>query len=142
MTEKRRKVFDSVRSTYDITILTETKFKPDQINSLRQEWNGESLHSVHQGTNAKAGVSILFKRGLAFKSIANGEDGEGRIIWAEIEISTKKLLVMGVYAPPERDAPEFFVKLFGMLDNRNYDHLIICVVKPRNWNFAEMLLSK
>ena len=67
MTEKRRKVFDSVRSTYDITILTETKFKPDQINSLRQEWNGESLHSVHQGTNAKAGVSILFKRGLAFK---------------------------------------------------------------------------
>ena len=33
--------------------------------------------------------------------------------------------MIGVYAPPERDAPEFFVKLFGMLENRNYDHLII-----------------
>ena len=63
---KRHKVFDGLK-TNDITILTETKFKADQIDSLKQEWHGMSVHSVSQSLNARSGVSILFKRGLAFK---------------------------------------------------------------------------
>ena len=121
---KRHKVFDGLK-TSDITILTETKFKADQIDSLKQEWHGMSVHSVSQSLNARSGVSILFKRGLAFKPIKEGCDDEGRIVWAEVEISTKKLLIIGVYAPSDKDDPAFFEKLFGMLEGRNYDHLVI-----------------
>ena len=83
---KRHKVFDGLK-TSDITILTETKFKADQIDRLKQEWNGMSIHSVSQSLNASAGVSILIKRGLAFKPVKEGWDDEGRIVWAEVEIS-------------------------------------------------------
>ena len=122
---KRHRVFNSVKTTCDITILTETKFKADQIQGLKQEWHGMSVHSVAQSQNARSGVSILFKRGLAFKPIDQGDDGEGRIVWAEVEISSKKLLIIGVYAPADKDDPEFFEKLFGMVEGRNYDHLVI-----------------
>ena len=122
---KRHRVFNSVKTTCDITILTETKFKADQIQGLKQEWHGMSVHSVAQSQNARSGVSILFKRGLAFKPIDQGDDGEGRIVWAEVEISSKKLLIIGVYAPSDKDDPEFFEKLFGMVEGRNYDHLVI-----------------
>ena len=125
MVSKRQRIFDSVRKTCDITILTETKFKADQVQDIKQEWHGMSVHSVSQSLNARSGVSLLFKRGLAFKPINQGDDGEGRIVWAEIEISTKKLLIIGVYAPSEKDDPVFFEKLFGMLEGRNYDHLVI-----------------
>ena len=122
---KRHTVFDSVKKTWDISILTETKFKADQLKGLKQEWDGLSVHSVAPTTNARSGVSILFKRGLAFKPLSQGEDGEGRIAWAEIEISTKKLLIVGIYAPSEKDDHVFFEKLFSMLEGRNYDHLVI-----------------
>ena len=113
---KRHTVFDSVKKTWDISILTETKFKADQLEGLKQEWDGLSVHSIAPTTNARSGVSILFKRGLAFKPLAQGEDGEGRIAWAEIEISTKKLLIIGIYAPSEKDDHVFFEKLFSMLE--------------------------
>ena len=74
---KRHKVFDSIKTTCDITILTETKFKADQVQGLKQEWHGMSVHSVSQSQNARSGVSLLFKRGLAFKPIDQGDDGEG-----------------------------------------------------------------
>ena len=70
MENKRHKVFNGLKITSDITILTETKFKADQITNLKkQEWNGKSVHSVSQGPNAKSGVSILFKKGLAFNPL-------------------------------------------------------------------------
>ena len=122
---KRHTVFDSVKKTWDISILTETKFKADQLEGLKQEWDGLSVHSIAPTTNARSGVSILFKRGLAFKPIRQGDDGEGRIAWAEIEISMKKLLIIGIYAPSEKDDHVFFEKLFSMLEGRNYDHLVI-----------------
>ena len=125
MVTKRHKVFDSIKTTCDITILTETKFKADQVQGLKQEWHGMSVHSVSQSQNARSGVSLLFKRGLAFKPIDQGDDGEGRIVWAEIEISMKKLLVIGVYAPSDKDDHVFFERLFGMIEGRNYDHIII-----------------
>ena len=99
--------------------------KTFSVQDIKQEWHGMSVHSVSQSLNARSGVSLLFKRGLAFKPINQGNDGEGRIVWAEIEISTKKLLIIGVYAPSEKDDPVFFEKLFGMLEGRNYDHLVI-----------------
>ena len=58
--DKRHTVFNSVKNTWDITILTETKFKADQIKKLDQEWDGKGVHSVTPSLTARAGVSILF----------------------------------------------------------------------------------
>ena len=122
--EKRKTLIESVKNTNDITIFTETKFRTDNIQTLRQEWNGKSIHST--ATNAKAGVSILFKKGLAFElSSSNDGDNEGRILWAEIKISSKNVLVIGVYAPADKDDPLFFEGLFSLLGRSNYDHVII-----------------
>ena len=123
--DKRQTVFNSIKITWDITILTETKFKAEQITRLKQEWNGMSVHSTSPTANAKSGVSILFKRGLAFNPVRTGDDGEGRIAWAEIEIGMKKVLIIGVYAPSEKDDHEFFEKLFRILEGCNYDHVVI-----------------
>ena len=122
---KRHTVFNSVKTSWDITILTETKFKAEHITSLKQEWNGMSIHSTSPTANARSGVSILFKRGLAFNPVRQGDDGEGRIVWAEIEIGMKKVLIIGVYAPSEKDDHEFFEKLFRILEGCNYDHVVI-----------------
>ena len=40
--EKRKTLIESVKNTNDITIFTETKFRTDNIQTLRQEWNGKS----------------------------------------------------------------------------------------------------
>ena len=123
--DKRHTVFNSVKNTWDITILTETKFKADQIKKLDKEWDGKGVHSVTPSLTARAGVSILFKRGLAFEFHQGGSDGQGRIVWAEISMNSKKFLVVGVYAPSDKDDPLFFEKLFGTLEGRNYDHVVI-----------------
>ena len=54
--EKRKTLIESVKNTNDITILTETKFRTDNIQTLRQEWNGKSIHST--ATNAR--LEFLF----------------------------------------------------------------------------------
>ena len=123
--DKRHTVFNSVKNTWDITILTETKFKANQIKKLDQEWDGKGVHSVTPSLTARAGVSILFKRGLAFEFIKGDSDGQGRIVWAEISMNSKKFLVVGVYAPSDKDDPKFFETLFDTLEGRNYDHVII-----------------
>ena len=109
--EKRKTLIESVKNTNDITILTETKFRTDNIQTLRQEWNGKSIHST--ATNARAGVSILFKKGLAFElSSSNDGDNEGRILWAEIKISSKNVLVIGVYGKPWCSIIDEFLEKF------------------------------
>ena len=143
MVTKRHKVFDSIKTTCDITILTETKFKADQVQGLQQEWHGMSVHSVSQSQNARSGVSLLFKRGLAFKPIDQGDDGEGRIVWAEIEISMKKLLVIGVYAPSDKDDHVFFERLFGMIEGRNYDHIVSRIFAMGNFSdISHIIISQ
>ena len=98
--DKRKTLIESVKNTNDITIMTETKFKTENIQTLKQEWNGLSIHST--ATNARAGVSILFKKGLPFElTSSNDGDNEGRTLWAEIKISSKNVLVIGVYAPAD-----------------------------------------
>ena len=122
--DKRKTLIESVKNTNDITIMTETKFKTENIQTLKQEWNGLSIHST--ATNARAGVSILFKKGLPFElTSSNDGDNEGRTLWAEIKISSKKVLVIGVYAPADKDDPLFFENLFSLLGKSNYDHVII-----------------
>ena len=56
MVAKRRAIFNSIRHTTDITILTETKFKHDNLAIYKREWGSGMLTSCTPEVTAQAGV--------------------------------------------------------------------------------------
>ena len=89
----------SIRHTTDITFLTETKFKKSDLPIYKREWRAGLLASCTPEVRAQAGVALLFRKGLAVTFLGDGNDRNGRVVWALVEINTKKLLIIGVYAP-------------------------------------------
>ena len=76
----------------------------------------------------------MFRKGLAINFIGEGgKDKNGRVVWSLVEINTKVLLIIGVYAPSQGDNPEFFKdEVFPILDSADYDHVII----GGDWNLG------
>uniref|UniRef100_H3A3P4 exodeoxyribonuclease III n=1 Tax=Latimeria chalumnae TaxID=7897 RepID=H3A3P4_LATCH len=68
-------------------------------------WSTESSFS-----NKARGVAILIKKNIPFKELKIIRGGEGRLIMILIEIKSKKLLLVNIYAPVEGD-PQFFYRL-------------------------------
>ena len=133
MVAKRRAIFNSIRHTTDITILTETKFKHDNLAIYKREWGSGMLTSCTPEVSAQAGVAILFRKGLAVNILADGKDKDGRVVWALVEINSKKLLIIGIYAPSKGDDPKFFKDIvFPILSKAEYDHVIIA----GDWNLG------
>ena len=89
--EKRKRIFDSVRGTTDITILTETKFKKSELDNYKQDWSSGLLASCTPELHAQAGVALLFRKGLAVDIINQGHDKNGRVVWALVEIYAKTI---------------------------------------------------
>ena len=130
---KRRSIFNSLRNGTDITFLTETKFKQSELSTYKGEWGSGFLASCTPQVRAQAGVAILFRKGLAITFHGDGKDKNGRVVWALVEINTKMLLIVGVYAPPQGDNPDFFKDdVFPILDDLDYDHVII----GGDWNLG------
>ena len=129
--QKRQAVFNSLRSVVDITILTETKFKDEDLDEHRREWNSAMFSSCTAEDRAQSGVSILIRRGLDIEiseeeGIGHGRDDNGRIVWILGKIRSKTLLIIGVYGPPQGDDDTFFNdQLFPILRNKTYDHVIM-----------------
>ena len=133
MVAKRRAIFNSIRHTTDITILTETKFKQNNLAIYKREWGSGMLTSCTPEVSAQAGVAILFRKGLAVNILADGKDKDGRVVWALVEINSKKLLIIGIYAPSKGDDPKFFKDIvFPILSKAEYDHVIIA----GDWNLG------
>ena len=133
MVAKRRAIFNSIRHTTDITILTETKFKHNNLAIYKREWGSGMLTSCTPEVTAQAGVAILFRKGLAVNILADGKDKDGRVVWALVEINSKKLLIIGIYAPSKGDDPKFFKDIvFPILSKAEYDHVIIA----GDWNLG------
>ena len=133
MVAKRRAIFNSIRHTTDITILTETKFKHNNLAIYKREWGSGMLTSCTPEVSAQAGVAILFRKGLAVNILADGKDKDGRVVWALVEINSKKLLIIGIYAPSKGDDPKFFKDIvFPILSKAEYDHVIIA----GDWNLG------
>ena len=131
---KRRSIFNSISHGTDITILTETKFKKSDLSIYKREWGSGMLVSCTPELRAQAGVAILFRKGLAITFPGGGgTDQNGRVVWTLAEINTKKLLIIGVYAPSQGDEPKFFKDdVFPILDKVNYDHVVI----GGDWNLG------
>ena len=60
------------------------------MNTYKQDWNSGLLASCTSEPRAQAGVAILFRRGLAVDIINHGQDSNGRVVWALVEIYAKK----------------------------------------------------
>ena len=132
-TEKRRRIFNSIRHNNDIVILTETKFKSNEMNTYKQDWNSGLLASCTSELRAQAGVAILFRRGLAVDILSHGQDSNGRVVWALVEIYAKKILIIGVYAPAQGDNPKFFTDdVFPILGKVTFDHSVL----GGDWNLG------
>ena len=52
-----------MRSTVDLTILTETTYKDEDLDEYRREWNSAMYSSCTAEDRAQSGVSILLRRG-------------------------------------------------------------------------------
>ena len=92
------------------------------------------ISSVAAGATANRGVSILLKRGFPGNLLESGTDTQGNMAWVIVEISGKKVLVIGVYGPSEStDNPDYFINnLFPVIDEKEYDHLIAA----GDWNIT------
>ena len=129
---KRRGIFNSLRNI-DISILTETKFKRSDLDIYKREWGPGFLASCTPELRAQAGVALLFRKGLAIDVKSTGSDLKGRVVWAKVEINTKTILIIGVYAPSQGDDPKFFKdEVFPILDNAEYDHVVL----GGDWNLG------
>ena len=70
--------------------MTETKFKKSDLDIYKREWGPGFLASCTQEIRAQAGVALLFRKGLAIDVKSTGGDLKGRVVWALVEINTKK----------------------------------------------------
>ena len=78
-------------------------------------------------------MAVLFRKGLAITFHGDGKDKNGRVVWSLVEIDTKMLLIICVYAPSQGDNPNFFKDdVFPILDNVDYDHIVIV----DDWNLG------
>ena len=104
------------------------------MSTYKGEWGSGFLASCTPQVRAQAGVAILFRKGLAINFIGEGgKDKNGRVVWSLVEINTKVLLIIGVYAPSQGDNPDFFKdEVFPILDDVDYDHVII----GGDWNLG------
>ena len=129
--QKRHAVFNSIKSNVDITILTETKFKYEDLDEHRREWNSAMYSSCTAEDRAQSGVSIMIRRGLDIEineeeGIGHGRDENGRVVWILGKIRSKIILIIGVYGPPQGDDETFFNnELFPILRSKTYDHVIM-----------------
>ena len=83
--------------------------------------------------HAQAGVAILFRSGLAVDIKVEGKDRNGRIVWTLVEIYAKRILIIGIYAPPSGDNPNFFQnEVFPVLDTVEHDHVVL----GGDWNLG------
>ena len=110
--EKRRRIFNSIRHNNDIVILTETKLKKNEMNTYKQDWNSGLLASCTSEQRAQAGVAILFRRGLAVDIINHGQDSNGRVVWALVEIYAKKFSSLEYMHLPRVTTQNFSLKTF------------------------------
>ena len=91
-------------------ILTETKFKSNEMNTYKQDWNSGLLASCTSEPRAQAGVAILFRRGLAVDILSHGQDSNGKVVWALVEIYAKKFSLY-TRSPPQARAIKLRIAL-------------------------------
>lgn len=120
---KRSKVLSHLKSlSADVIFLQETHLKPESKDKLRCRWIG-SVYQSNFSVKAR-GVAILIRKGVPFKLKTLKADKEGRYIILSGEIFSFHITLVNVYAP-NYDDPDFYKKVFALIDNMSQTNLII-----------------
>ena len=109
--EKRKAVLNCLyKSEADICFLQETYSTPENVNTWKQQWKGDTFFA--HGNSHSKGTMILVKEQLDFKLISLKTDSLGRYIFLETEIQDSSFFLLNIYAPNKcAEQCVFFSKL-------------------------------
>ena len=119
---KRRAIFNYYRARSEIVCLQETHCTKDKENIWRNEWRGEIL--FNHGTTDACGTAILLKPGIDITVVKTISDNDGRILIAQLKYGENIFSLCCLYAP-NKDNPEFFIKLCKLLEMTNEHRIIV-----------------
>ena len=122
-----KKRFDVLNylSTMDANIicLQDTHWTANDEKILKQMWKGNAILNGFS-TNSR-GVAILLNTNFEYKIISEYKDEDGRLIALDINLTEFSIRLITVYSP-NKDTPNFFNNLNGLLDENTQDYLFIC----------------
>lgn len=124
---KRKKIFNKlVKEQGDIICLQETHIKERDYRLLKHSKLGKLYYAADK-ERKKKGITIYIKQNIYSKLIKSDE--EGRLLMVETQINQKKTLVIGIYAPNDKQET-FYRKLYKEPIIREYEN--ICLVGDFN----------
>ena len=114
--EKQKDIFDFLRrKKLDIVFLQETHCKTESENLIRSIW-GYNCFICGQ-SNARKGVAVLFRNSFTYKIHNIYKDNEeGSFLVLDITIFNERFTLANIYGPSEGDRPEFFAKIFDLIE--------------------------
>ena len=108
---------------YDICFLQETHLLTRTENHVRSEW-GYNVWLAGATTNAN-GVAILFSPTFEYKLYDAHRDPNGCYIALDIELLNKRITMINIYGPSDRDTPEFIDKIIQVINDIGNDNIIV-----------------
>ena len=127
---KRRDVFKWLREhKYDICCLQDFHCTNELENVYRSEWGGNCLFSNY--SSASRGVAILFNGNFEYHLHDNIKDPQGNYILLDISINKQRFTFGSIYGP-NKDCPNFFVKLFEEIECFQNASIVLC----GDWNIV------
>ena len=120
---KRKSIFHYLKDKgLDIIFLKETHSTGKSLKLWKTEWNGEWIGS--SGVANARGTAILINKKCDIQIDCTRIDHEGRINLLNFSKDNIKYTVCNLYAPNE-DNPNFFKRVFKMLDKHGQENVIV-----------------
>ena len=121
---KRKDVLNYLRQkNHDIYFLQETHLKSDMENLVRSTW-GYNVWLAGATTNTN-GVAILFSSTFEYKLYETVRDPNGCYIALDIELLDKRITMLNIYGPSDRDTPEFIDKISKVINDIGNETIIV-----------------
>ena len=126
---KRRDVFCFLREQkHDIYFLQETHIEESLENYVRASW-GYDLWIAGNSTNQN-GVAILFNSTFEHKIHKVIKDPHGNYIIMDLDMLDKRITLVNVYGPSAGDSPQFFEKIFNLINDLGNE----TIISGGDWN--------
>ena len=121
--EKRNDVLSYFKDTNaSIVCLQDTHLLESDISSVKNIWPECYLNGVKSNSR---GVIILVNNNFEHEVLDISKDEEGNMLQLLIDCGTFKLNLINIYAP-NKDDPNFFIKLKQLSQNDKANYVMIC----------------
>ena len=107
---------------FDVIFLQDTHLTEQKTPFFNTLWQGKAYHSCYK--NNSRGSSILISKNIVHEVLTEHTSEGGNYIFLECKIGTKNYLLGRIYGP-NRDEPQFYCEVDGILENAYYDDCII-----------------